>query len=108
MPVSSLIAGSRMLTADVLAFTTRVDRQVTARTPAVREPVAGALTLIRMLPPSATRCLERRPKPRPVPHPLRATRREAREPPARLSAQLGELALEHSALALVAAEPDGP
>ena len=33
MPVSALMAGSRMLTADVLAFTTKVDRQVAARTP---------------------------------------------------------------------------
>src|SRR6478735_2816649 len=33
MPVSSLIAGSRMLTADVLALTTSVDRQVAASTP---------------------------------------------------------------------------
>ena len=29
MPVSALMAGSRMLTADVLALTTRVDRHVT-------------------------------------------------------------------------------
>jgi hypothetical protein len=36
MPVSALIAGSKMLTADVLALTTRVDKQVAAKTPLVR------------------------------------------------------------------------
>ena len=36
MPVSSLMAGSRMLTAEVLAFTTNVERQVAASTPPVR------------------------------------------------------------------------
>ena len=35
VPVSSLIAGSRMLTAEVFAFTTSVARQVAARTPVV-------------------------------------------------------------------------
>jgi hypothetical protein len=40
VPVSSLIAGSRMLTADVLAFTTRVDRQVAAKTPPLRVVVS--------------------------------------------------------------------
>ncbi len=39
MPVSSLMAGSRMLTADVFALTTSVDRHVTARTPPAREVV---------------------------------------------------------------------
>src|SRR3954453_7256810 len=33
MPVSALMAGSRMLTADVFALTTSVDRQVTINTP---------------------------------------------------------------------------
>jgi hypothetical protein len=36
IPVSSLMAGSKMLTAEVLALTTRVDRHVAARTPLVR------------------------------------------------------------------------
>ena len=36
IPVSSLMAGSRMLTAEVLALTTRVDKQVAANTPLVR------------------------------------------------------------------------
>jgi hypothetical protein len=36
VPVSSLMAGSKMLTAEVLALTTRVDRQVAADTPPVR------------------------------------------------------------------------
>jgi hypothetical protein len=36
IPVSSLIAGSRMLTADVLALTTKVEMQVAANTPPVR------------------------------------------------------------------------
>ena len=35
MPVSWLIAGSRMLTADVFALTTSVERQVAASTPPV-------------------------------------------------------------------------
>ena len=33
VPVSALIAGSRMLTAEVLALTTSVERQVAASTP---------------------------------------------------------------------------
>ena len=37
IPVSALIAGSRMLTADVLALTTKVDRQVAASTPRAAE-----------------------------------------------------------------------
>ena len=36
MPVSSLIAGSRMLTAEVFALTTSVEMQVAASTPPVR------------------------------------------------------------------------
>ena len=40
MPVSSLIAGSRMLTAEVLALTTSVERQVAASTPPV--PLDGS------------------------------------------------------------------
>src|SRR6476620_4734110 len=44
MPVSLLMAGSRMLTADVLALTTRVERQVTIRTPRAR--VATSVVLI--------------------------------------------------------------
>src|SRR6476469_2232499 len=43
MPVSSLIAGNRMLTADVLAFTTRVDRHVTAKTPRACEAEAAGV-----------------------------------------------------------------
>jgi hypothetical protein len=42
MPVSELIAGSRMLTAEVLALTMNVDRQVTARTPPAAAAVAPA------------------------------------------------------------------
>jgi hypothetical protein len=38
MPVSSLMAGSRMLTADVFAFTTSVAIQVAARTPLALVP----------------------------------------------------------------------
>src|SRR4051812_7704553 len=49
MPVSSLIAGSRMLTADVFALTTSVDRQVTASTP--RAPATTEVSLIEVLPP---------------------------------------------------------
>src|SRR5215218_8986952 len=45
MPVSVLMAGSRMLTADVFALTTRVDRQVTRRTPRAR--VVMSVVLIR-------------------------------------------------------------
>ena len=41
MPVSSLIAGSRMLTAEVLALTTSVEMQVAASTPPVRLAVLG-------------------------------------------------------------------
>ena len=41
MPVSALMAGSRMLTADVLALTTSVDTQV-ARTPLVRAAVVAS------------------------------------------------------------------
>ena len=37
--MSSEMAGRRMLTADVLAFTTRVEMQVAASTPPVRVPV---------------------------------------------------------------------
>ena len=45
MPVSSLIAGSRMLTAEVFAFTTRVDRHVAASSPrAVDVDEAAAVT----------------------------------------------------------------
>ena len=44
MPVSALMAGSRMLTADVLALTTSVDRHVTMRTPRAR--VATSVLLI--------------------------------------------------------------
>ena len=45
IPVSSLIAGNRMLTADVLAFTTKVDRHVTAKTPRARE-AAGVVSAL--------------------------------------------------------------
>ena len=45
IPVSSLIAGSRMLTADVFALTTSVDRHVTARTPLA--PATAVVSLIR-------------------------------------------------------------
>src|SRR5688572_4794480 len=48
MPVSSLIAGSRMLTADVFAFTTNVEMQVAARTPRAC-PVLCATSLIGFL-----------------------------------------------------------
>lgn len=42
MPVSALMAGRRMLTAEVLAFTTKVDRQVAASTPPARAAVSAA------------------------------------------------------------------
>ena len=42
MPVSWLIAGSRMLTADVFALTTSVERQVAASTP----PVLAAIWVV--------------------------------------------------------------
>ena len=44
MPVSVLMAGSRMLTAEVFALTTNVDRQVTTRTP--RAPATAVVSLI--------------------------------------------------------------
>src|SRR5687768_15815142 len=44
MPVSALMAGRRMLTADVFALTTSVDRQVTSRTP--RAPRLASVLLI--------------------------------------------------------------
>jgi hypothetical protein len=37
------MAGSKMLTAEVLALTTRVDRQVAAKTPPVRVVVVSVL-----------------------------------------------------------------
>ncbi|GEB60359.1 hypothetical protein GCM10017674_25920 [Streptomyces gardneri] len=41
-PVSSLMAGRRMLTADVLAFTTKAETQVAVRTPVeARAAAAG-------------------------------------------------------------------
>ena len=43
IPVSSLIAGSRMLTAEVLALTTSVERQVAARTPPARVVTSTSL-----------------------------------------------------------------
>ena len=45
VPVSALMAGSRMLTAEVLALTTSVDRQVAARTPPARA-VAACVAVI--------------------------------------------------------------
>lgn len=44
-PVSSLMAGSRMLTAEVLALTTRVDKQVAARTPLARDVLRASVIL---------------------------------------------------------------
>src|SRR6478735_7613603 len=56
MPVSSEIAGSRMLTAEVFAFTTRVEMQVAARTPPaalVLLALPVATSLIEILPVTA-------------------------------------------------------
>ena len=52
MPVSSLMAGSRMLTAEVFAFTTSVEMQAAARTPparAVGSAVADVAILVHLL-----------------------------------------------------------
>ena len=46
MPVSWLIAGSRMLTADVFALTTSVERQVAASTPPVLAAVWAVLIAV--------------------------------------------------------------
>src|SRR3954465_15982823 len=43
VPASSLMAGSRMLTAEVFALTTSVERQVAASTPLVRPGPASTL-----------------------------------------------------------------
>jgi hypothetical protein len=44
-PVSSLIAGSKMATADVLAFTTRVEMHVATSAPVALLPAMGPSVL---------------------------------------------------------------
>ena len=50
VPVSAEIAGSRMLTAEVLAFTTSVEMQVAASTPPARVVVAAVSLIPASLP----------------------------------------------------------
>ena len=56
VPVSAEMAGSRMLTAEVFAFTTRVEMQVTASTAPAWVPVGAASLMPASFPSSAHLC----------------------------------------------------
>src|SRR5919107_1171037 len=85
------MAGSRMLTAEVLALTTRVDRQVAARTPLARVVVPVSVIRSSVWIGAASACRDGRSGVRAVAPPFRAN--DLRDPPLRVSWRSADVVL---------------